>query len=86
MTDRVRQVIVTLDDNYRIDDAEPLLKLLSCIKGVARVSPHISTASDVLAREVVRAEYEAELHQAITAVFHPRRKWQDPLGKDEYDG
>lgn len=66
MTDRIRGLIVTLDDDYREDDAETIVGALKMIKGVANVEMAPATSvQDYLNRQVVRLEMVNKMLDAI---------------------
>jgi hypothetical protein len=72
VTDRIRHLTITLERDTRDDDLEPILLAIRLIRGVAIVEPHVVQASDHLARQVVRAEIQRQIHEAVEGVFHPR--------------
>lgn len=72
MTDRVRHLTITLDEDTRVDDLESIVSAIRHIRGVANVEHHIVRLEDHLAREAVRAEIQGKLHDAITGVFKRR--------------
>ncbi len=72
MTDRVRHLTVTLDDDFRVDDLEVIVNAIRLIRGVANVEQHVVHVEAHLAREVVRAEVKRQLHEAIDSVFRQR--------------
>jgi hypothetical protein len=72
MTDRVRHLTVTLDDDFRVDDLEVIVNAIRLIRGAANVEQHVVHVEANLAREVVRAEVKRQLHEAIDSVFQQR--------------
>lgn len=72
MTDRIRHLTITLDQDYRDDDAERIIDSIKMIRGVEHVEEGIVVAEDHLARMAVRAEVQRELHAAIARVFDPK--------------
>jgi hypothetical protein len=72
MTDRVRHLTVTLDEDTRVDDLEAIISAISFIRGVSSVERHVVQIEDHLAREAVRAEIRKKLHDAIESVFRQR--------------
>ncbi len=72
MTNRIRHLTITLDDDTRVDDLEPIVSAIRCIRGVASVEQHVVQAGDHLARQAVRAEVKQELHEAVERVFRQR--------------
>lgn len=69
MTDRVRQLTITLDDDTRVDDLEPIVSAIRHIRGVACVEQHVVTDADHSARLSVRADIQHKLHKAVDDVF-----------------
>lgn len=62
MTDRIQHLTVVLDDDVRIDDVEGLVRAISMLRGVERVStgkPVDST--DHLARSRARQELRTKV-------------------------
>lgn len=78
MTDRVRTVIVTLKQDTRTDDVEPIALALSMVKGVAevRLGEPVSI-DDWNARSAVRNEVSEKLHAAIQSVLYPASTSRD---------
>lgn len=70
MTDRIRHLTITLDQDIRTDDVESIVNALKMVRGVAAVERHVVKFEDHLAREAVRAEIRRELHEAIERVFN----------------
>jgi hypothetical protein len=69
MTDRVKGVTVSLDEDVRTDEIEPLLNAIRQIRGVSDVAVVTSRMDDWLARSRVRSELAkdfAELYKKIT--------------------
>jgi len=73
MTDRIRHLTVVLDEDYRSDDVEAIVKAIQLIRGVASVDLHVVEAKDHLARSAVRDEIARDLHAAIDNVFQRKR-------------
>lgn len=69
MTDRVRHLTITLDEDLRVDDLEPIVSAIRHIRGVAGVEQHVVRMEDHLARQAVRAEVQQKLHEAVDSVF-----------------
>lgn len=74
MTDRIRQLTVVLDADYRDTDSdyERIVDAIRMVRGVADVEEHVVEGQDHAARMTVRADVERDLHSAIDHVF--RRK------------
>lgn len=56
MTDRLKGFVVTLEEDHREDDAEPIADALMMIKGVISVEPVVRNVDDLMNRERVRRE------------------------------
>lgn len=69
MTDRIRHLTITLDEDIRVDDLEPIVSAIQHVRGVAGVERHVVSAQDHSARQAVRAEIRQKLHEAIEGVF-----------------
>ena len=84
MTDSVRHLTITLDEDYRNDDVEAIVKTIQMIRGVANVETVIVAAQDYLARSAVRAEIERELHEAVDGVFRRERLQAMAAGRTDH--
>lgn len=69
MTDRIRHLTITLDQDYRDDDVAPIVEAIRMIRGVDHVEERVVEGTEHLARMAVRAEVRREIHQAIEDVF-----------------
>lgn len=69
MTDRVRHLTITLEEDTRVDDLAPIVSAIQHVRGVAIVEQHIVQQADQLARQAVRADIERKLHEALQSVF-----------------
>jgi len=56
MTDRLKGLTVAFTKEMREDDAEYLIKLISALKGVSRVTPILSDPHDWLIKSQVKEE------------------------------
>lgn len=70
MTDRIKGVIVTLDQDYREDDVEKIVSAIYQIKGVRSVKSLVSNLEQHIAEERVRHE----IGQKLMAVLYPPTK------------
>ena len=61
MTDRIKGLTVTLDQDYRDDDVEEIVNAIAMIRGVAHVALHVTDVDDHMARQRVRHEISADL-------------------------
>lgn len=65
MTDRVKGLVVTLDDDYRIDDVQEIVNAIKMVKGVATVDENITTIDDHMNRVRVKMELQGKLFEAL---------------------
>lgn len=67
MTDRVKGFMVTLDDDYRVDNIESLMTALHMVKHVIDVKPVITNPDDYMNRaRIVREIRDAVYDFAAT--------------------
>ena len=71
MTDRIRTLTVVLDQDYRDDDAEPILEAIRMVKCVAGVEPHVSTPGAQMEREIAKDELRREIGEKIHELLVP---------------
>lgn len=71
MTDRIRTITVILDQDYREDDAEPILKAIRMVKGVSGATYVPVGGEDVMARDLAKDELRRELGQQIHELLLP---------------
>jgi hypothetical protein len=67
MTDRLKGFIVTLEDDFRTDDAEAIISAIQMVRHVQSVEPIVADYNDHMARERVRSEFRDKLW----AVLYP---------------
>ncbi len=48
MTDRYKGFLITLDREFRDDDAEPIINALKMIRGVHSVQPYVKNMEDYM--------------------------------------
>lgn len=65
MTDRVKGFVVTLENDIRIDDVEPLIQAIRCMRGVADVEPSISDTDDLINQRRIKSELREKMRQFI---------------------
>jgi len=65
MSDRTVALIVTLDKDYRVDDAKSIIKAILMIKGVATVEPNIANMETYTAYSRARFDLEKKLFDAL---------------------
>ena len=56
MTDRVKGLVVVLEHDIRIDDVQPIIDAIKCIRGVLKVDTSVVTMDDHMNRERIRRE------------------------------
>jgi hypothetical protein len=61
MTDRVKGFTVTLAEDVRIDDVEPVMNAIRMIKGVVDVEPSITNSDDHMNRMVITSKIRLKL-------------------------
>jgi hypothetical protein len=61
MTDRVKGLVVALDKDYRIDDVQAIIEAIKMTKGVAAVTPSITTPEDWMNRSHVLLKVQKDL-------------------------
>lgn len=71
MTDRVNGFTVVLESDIRLDDVEPIMNAMKQIKGVAAVTPHISTIDNHIAITRARIEFAQRLEGVIRELINP---------------
>jgi ATP sulfurylase len=65
MTDRLKGVIVTFQNDVREDDAEAILNAIRMIKGVLSAKPLVSDVNQHMAEQRVRQELGEKLWKVI---------------------
>lgn len=65
MTDRYNYLTVALEMDTRSDDAEALIKAISMMRGVLKVTPHVVDGTDWTAVERARREFGEKLWEII---------------------
>jgi hypothetical protein len=74
MTDRIRTVIVVLDNDYRTDDVQPILNALLMVKGVTSAEiGDVLDPTDYIARHALRHEVYAKLVDAVGDSLMPKK-------------
>lgn len=69
MTDRIKGITVSLEQDVRTDDLEPLMDAIRQLRGVADVELVVADMDDWLARSRVRSELAGdflEMYEKIT--------------------
>ena len=65
MSDRIKGLIVSLDQDYRDDDVQPIMDAIRMVKGVADVATSVATPEDWMARSRLRSDVHTKLYKAI---------------------
>lgn len=65
MTDRLKGVVVTFEEDIRDDDAQEIINAILMIKGVKTVATSIANHDDHMNRSRIRLEYRQKLFDAL---------------------
>lgn len=65
MTDRVNALTVALERDIRVDDIEQLKKAISQLRGVAKVSVHVTDVADHVAEIRARGAVRDKLYALL---------------------
>ncbi len=65
MTNRVKALIVILDNDYRDDDADEIVNAIEVLKGVLNIKKHIFTSDDVINRERIKYEIRNQIGEIL---------------------
>jgi len=65
MSTRIKGFAVTLDRDYRDDDAESVRQAIAMVKGVLTVEPVESNIDDLMNRTRVRFELEQQIFDVL---------------------
>lgn len=65
MTDRVKALIVTLNEDMRVDDVQVLKDAIACFRHVLSVDDSVVTLDDLTNRVRIRRELREALYEAI---------------------
>jgi len=65
MTDRIKGLVVVLDQDYRTDDVDEIVNAIQMVKGVAAVEKNVAEMDDYINRERVRQELVKKLFEAL---------------------
>jgi hypothetical protein len=69
MTDRLKGVYVTFDQDIREDDAEKLIEAIFMIRHVVDVTPLVADHVDHMARQRVRSELANGMHDTFRKIL-----------------
>lgn len=70
MTDRTKVLIVTLDETYRVDDAEIIMNAIKMLKGVDNVIAAINTIDDNFKELGYRQKIKDDLCKIVTEAIY----------------
>lgn len=65
MTDRTNSLVVALDGEYRVDDAEVIADAISMIKGVLKVSCDITNREEWAVKEQAKREIREKIWELL---------------------
>lgn len=65
MSDRIKGLTVTLRDDLRDDDAQPIIEAIKLLKGVVDVVKHVSNADHYMATRLAKVELSAKLWEIL---------------------
>lgn len=65
MSDRTIHLTVVLDEETRVDDAEPILAAIAMIRGVVSVTANVTNTLDHVAYARARHDIETRLYTAL---------------------
>lgn len=74
MTDRHAGYLVTLEQDLRADDAEPVLAAIRQLRGIAAVTPVVADMATMLGIMRARNQYREAIYQALAKVLDEERK------------
>lgn len=69
MTDRTVSLLVTLDNEYRIDDIQEMMTAIQMIKGVLLVMANNFNYSDNMNRIAIKSQVKQKLLEKMERVF-----------------
>ena len=65
MTDRTISFLVTLDKEYREDDAEFIINAIKMIKGVLAVDINVFSSNDYMIRQSIKNQLKKDIYETI---------------------
>lgn len=68
MTDRLKGLVVVLEQDIRVDDAEIIINAISMIKGVSKVGKNVRNVEDFIIRTRITQEISEKLLNVLAAV------------------
>lgn len=69
MTDRTISFLVTLDKDYRTDDAEFIINAIKMIKGVLNVECNIFSLEDDMKRQAIKNQLKKKIYENIFPIL-----------------
>lgn len=69
MTDRTISLLVTLDKEYRTDDAETIIDAINMIKGVLSVKTIVTGTKDYMNAHSYKRQIISELYERLNKAF-----------------
>ena len=68
MTDRIKGFVTTLEDDWRDDHAEQLLRSIALFEGVESVPPVTAKIDDQIIKERIKSEIRMAFSEALKSV------------------
>jgi len=68
MTDKIKGLIVTLDQDYRDDDCQQIVNAIEMIKGVISVDMRVYEGNDLMNRVRIKHEVTEKLRNVIKEI------------------
>lgn len=68
MTDRVKGLTITLAQDIRIDDVQPLMDAIKMMRGVVDVQPSIANSDDHINRSRIKWEIRSKIMEFINEI------------------
>lgn len=65
MTDRVKGLVVTLDQDIRTDDVEAIISAIRMVKYVVDVKPNVTQLDDHINRTRIKMELQQKLYDVL---------------------
>lgn len=66
MTDRVKGLVVVLEEDIREDDAEKIIEAVEMVKGVQSVDKNITEVDDYINRQKVVNKISKDIFEVLT--------------------
>lgn len=65
MSDRYKGLIITLEKDFKDEDAKEIMTAIAMVKGVLKVSPSVANVDDHLNRMRIKHEIEGRIWNAL---------------------